>query len=183
MNNLDWILFGHLPRMYYNEEYEVQRLLRETLNAPSPYKYVIDLSNSNINDIVKHTIYDSSNNNEQTKCSISLEEFNNGDEIIELPCKHIFKPEPIYNWLKNEKAECPVCRFKLPCIEIKNTDEESNMNQEENNANHANNANNANHANESMEEMQSIINPLIQDENLNSVFNTLRSLENIGRFR
>ena len=171
MNNLDWILFGHLPRIYDNEEYEVQRLLRETLNTKSPYKYVIDLSNSNINEIVKHTIYDSSNNNEQIKCSISLEEFNNGDEIVELPCKHIFKPESIDNWLKNEKAECPVCRFKLPCIEIKNTDEENNTNQEENNAN------------QTIQEIRSIYNLLEQDENLNSVVNTLRSLENIGRFR
>ena len=73
--------------------------------------------------------------------------------------------------------------FQITCIEIKNTDEESNMNQEENNANNVNHVNHANNANESMEEMQSIINPLIQDENLNSVFNTLRSLENIGRFR
>lgn len=174
MNNLNWLLFGHLPRIYDNEEYEVQRLLRETLNTPSPYKYVIDLSNSNINNIVKHTMYDSSNNNEQTKCSISLEEFNNGDEIVELPCKHIFKPESIHNWLKNEKAECPVCRFKLPCIEIKNIDEENNINQEENNANQVNQA---------IQEISSIHNLLEQDENLNSVINSLRSLENIGRFR
>ena len=178
MNNLDWILFGHIPRMYdnninniINEEYEVQRLLRETLNTPSPYKYVVD--SSNINNIVKHNIYDSKlkNHSEQTSCCISLEDFKDNEEIIELPCSHIFKPESIENWLKNEKAECPVCRFKLPCIEIKNTDEENNVNQEENNAN------------QSIEEIRSIYNLLEQDENLNSIVNTLRSLENIGRFR
>jgi hypothetical protein len=176
MNNLDWILFGHIPRMYdniINEEYEVQRLLRETLNTPSPYKYVVD--SSNINNVVKHNIYDSKqkNHSEQTSCCISLEDFKDNEEIIELPCSHIFKPESIENWLKNEKAECPVCRFKLPCIEIKNTDEnEIFENTEQNSENtEQNSENNINY------------NPLIQDENLRSVFNTLRSLENIGRFR
>ena len=41
-----------------------------------------------------------------------------GQEVTELPCGHIFSPDGIKKWLKEEKAECPVCRFKLASKEI-----------------------------------------------------------------
>ena len=55
-------------------------------------------------------------------CPITQEEFNNNEEILELPCKHYFSPLSILNWLHNEKAECPLCRYRFPYITIsKNT--------------------------------------------------------------
>ena len=57
-----------------------------------------------------------------TFCPITQEEFNNNEEILELPCKHYFSSYAILNWLHNEKAECPLCRYKFPYITIsKNT--------------------------------------------------------------
>lgn len=46
-------------------------------------------------------------------CPILFIPFEEEDEIIELECKHCFNEESIKKWLKEEKAECPVCRFIL----------------------------------------------------------------------
>ena len=53
-----------------------------------------------------------------TFCPITLEEFENNQELLELPCKHYFSPLSILNWLHNESAECPLCRYKFPHIVI-----------------------------------------------------------------
>ncbi len=47
------------------------------------------------------------------ECPISMKDFNNNDEIIILPCKHIFFEEPIKKWLINSSDNCPVCRKKI----------------------------------------------------------------------
>jgi hypothetical protein len=39
--------------------------------------------------------------------------------VSKLPCKHLFNNEAILKWLKEEKAECPICRFKLSSVEKK----------------------------------------------------------------
>ena len=50
--------------------------------------------------------------------------FEDGQDIIQLPCKHSFEPEAIKQWLKEEKAECPVCRYnEFKTKEIKIEDE------------------------------------------------------------
>ena len=46
-------------------------------------------------------------------CPITQESFEEGEEIIGLPCNHYFKPDPINTWLKENNAICPVCRFKI----------------------------------------------------------------------
>jgi hypothetical protein len=46
------------------------------------------------------------------ECPISLEEFKEGDSIIELPCNHIFNETNLKNWLK-EQPNCPVCRTNI----------------------------------------------------------------------
>ena len=56
------------------------------------------------------------------ECPITLKEFNEGDMVTQLPCKHIFDNSGIIIWLKEEKASCPVCRMPLDSIEVKNKD-------------------------------------------------------------
>jgi len=51
-------------------------------------------------------------------CGIWQEDFEEGEDIKILPCKHAFKAEAILKWLHEEKAECPVCRFSLKSKEI-----------------------------------------------------------------
>ena len=53
------------------------------------------------------------------QCPISLDNFKEGDDVLELPCGHYFLKENILNWLKTQKSTCPVCRFNL-CSEQTN---------------------------------------------------------------
>ena len=65
------------------------------------------------NDILNKCTYKLFDSSYSVKeCPISLEEFKEGDSIIELPCNHIFNENNIKNWLK-EKPNCPVCRMSL----------------------------------------------------------------------
>lgn len=48
-------------------------------------------------------------NEEGDLCTICYCNFEEGEEALELPCKHIYHPECIKTWLdKNDK--CPVCK-------------------------------------------------------------------------
>jgi hypothetical protein len=47
------------------------------------------------------------------KCMITLETFNDDDNIIVLPCDHAFLYDEITDWLKNNSYKCPSCRH--PC--------------------------------------------------------------------
>jgi hypothetical protein len=52
-------------------------------------------------------------------CPITSLEFEENQNITSLPCNHYFDTEAINKWLREEKAECPVCRFKLHSKEVK----------------------------------------------------------------
>lgn len=45
-------------------------------------------------------------------CSICLGEYENGEELVKLPCKHIFHDECISSWCANH-VRCPLCNFVL----------------------------------------------------------------------
>ena len=51
-------------------------------------------------------------------CPIMQISFEKNEEIIQLPCGHIFNKEGILQWLKEEQSKCPVCRYELPYDEI-----------------------------------------------------------------
>ena len=57
----------------------------------------------------------------QIKLSACLDD----TEVIVLPCKHIFMPSAIKQWVCEESASCPICREKLPSIEKKVIDNET----------------------------------------------------------
>lgn len=46
-------------------------------------------------------------------CPILFIDFDEEEVIIELECNHCFNEDAIKKWLKEEKAECPVCRYEL----------------------------------------------------------------------
>ena len=54
----------------------------------------------------------------EKRCPITQEEFEENQEIIQLPCSHIFSKEAITKWLETESAKCPICRIELESKEI-----------------------------------------------------------------
>jgi len=94
------------------------RVLQQSLyQDPFSFKQVIN-SEGKKSIVIKK--YDDSYSDK--KCPITCMDFKIGDEIAELPCKHIFTSNSIMEWLEKEKAECPICRHKLDSKEIKNED-------------------------------------------------------------
>ena len=51
-------------------------------------------------------------------CGIWQEDFKEGEDIKILPCNHAFNAEAILKWLREEKAECPMCRLSLRSKEV-----------------------------------------------------------------
>jgi len=102
-----------------------QILQNSLMNDENKYKSIVK-----DNTQLKKTKYDSGKF-DFSSCPITMEDFKEGDDIICLPCKHIFEPNAIENWVTNENASCPVCRFKLESKKVKvkdNTNINSNTN-------------------------------------------------------
>jgi hypothetical protein len=98
-------------------------LLARSLYDAHPVKHVIDVADGESDE--KHGIremtYDQETAEElkiNTACGIWQEEFEKGEAIKVLPCNHAFRAEAITKWLTTEKAECPICRFKLDSKEV-----------------------------------------------------------------
>ncbi|WWC71536.1 uncharacterized protein I206_105494 [Kwoniella pini CBS 10737] len=45
-------------------------------------------------------------------CPVCKDDFAIGDEVVRIPCAHIFHPDCLIPWLK-QNGSCPVCRFSL----------------------------------------------------------------------
>jgi len=92
-----------------------EQLLMHSFNQKPKYKKV--LSEEGEEQLKKMLYKDSSKTNES--CPIYYVDFEDDSEVIELPCKHCFTPVGIEKWLKEEKNECPICRFELKSKEVK----------------------------------------------------------------
>lgn len=46
-------------------------------------------------------------------CRICHEDYSPGDQLVKLPCGHIFHKDCCKKWLGEETATCPVCRLNL----------------------------------------------------------------------
>ncbi|KAL3736733.1 hypothetical protein ACJRO7_025640 [Eucalyptus globulus] len=46
-------------------------------------------------------------------CVICKEEISRDEEVVCMPCKHMFHHECVVRWL-NESNLCPLCRFQMP---------------------------------------------------------------------
>ena len=107
---------------YDDETSLFDNVLLQSLNQKSAYKNVISEEGKNELKKIKYKANDVYN----TSCPISLIDFEEDQEVIILPCNHCFSQEAIEKWLEEEKAECPVCRFKLKNKQVKNNSNESN---------------------------------------------------------
>ena len=60
-----------------------------------------------------------------TCCPITFDDYiHNESKVAVLECLHCFQEEYIKRWIA-EKPECPVCRFKLECLERQSIEEDT----------------------------------------------------------
>jgi hypothetical protein len=107
--------------MTHPSQAENDRLLDDILNQSfndTDYTYKQVISDEGKEEL-KHIKYSKSNTELNSTCPIEMIDFEEGDDIIMLDCNHCFTPAAINKWLEEEKAECPVCRFKLKSKEIR----------------------------------------------------------------
>ena len=98
----------------------VNRVINESFREKSKFKNVLSEEGEKQ---IKRVKYDP-DLHKNHMCPIYHTDFTKDTIVTQLPCNHIFSPEGIDRWLKNENAICPVCRFKLLSCEKKNPDEE-----------------------------------------------------------
>ena len=110
-------LFPVFP-FYNNSAPNSQAVLHQSLYDRNPIKHVV--TDEVKNGLITIKFVDAKDRDIHDKCSITMEKFNDDDEIIQLPCNHCFCVEPIMQWLTEESCECPVCRYKFDSME-KNT--------------------------------------------------------------
>lgn len=90
-------------------------ILLQSFNENPVYKKVLSEKGE---EELKEIKFSSSDKTNDT-CPIFQMAFDDGDMVIQLPCKHIFTPDGIRKWLSEEQAICPVCRHKLDSKEVK----------------------------------------------------------------
>jgi len=105
-------IFTNIDRRFTNDN--ISHVIEQSFNTESIYKNV--LSEEGKNQLL--SVPFDKNMNMDT-CPITLIDFEQDQEVIRLPCNHIFEPEAIKNWVSCQKAQCPVCRFKLDSVKKK----------------------------------------------------------------
>jgi Ring finger domain len=58
---------------------------------------------------------DTEGSDEEPHCSICLCEYEDGDKLVSLPCKHIFHDDCISSWTDNNQR-CPLCNLDLESV-------------------------------------------------------------------
>ena len=118
-------------RIMQEEQEQIERIILNDINeiTQQEIKYKKILDPEEISNIKKVTYNEYSRNKESINecCYIELEDFNDNETILRLPCKHYFKREAIIHWFQKESHRCPLCRYELNFREVeKNQIEEIN---------------------------------------------------------
>lgn len=107
-NHLINLLLG-TNRLIPRQSNNLTNVLNSSLREQNKYVNVISEEGKEQIKIIKYK------NNEQSikSCPIMFVDFEEDEEIAQLPCKHIFNKDAIYQWLEEESNKCPVCRYEL----------------------------------------------------------------------
>lgn len=103
-NNLEQTLLSPLASMFENATAEMFSNLTPVIVRPS--RHQLDRATR----IVR---YGDIENPINTQCPISLENFQDGSNVVQiLICRHIFQPSSFNQWF-NSNVRCPVCRYDI----------------------------------------------------------------------
>lgn len=112
-----------VPPPWANAEW--QRVLNLSIADAGGVKRVA--SQEGLDDIKKwtHCVPESEGNisPEQT-CAITQMAFEEGDEVAQMPCGHVFDNASLTRWLERESAACPVCRKEVASREVARSPED-----------------------------------------------------------
>lgn len=67
------------------------------------------------NDVEKAAKGTSYKDDEDPQCSICLGEYEEGEELVCLPCKHMYHEDCVSSWCSNH-TRCPLCNFDLESV-------------------------------------------------------------------
>jgi hypothetical protein len=94
---------------------ELRQILQQSLYEKNNFKKVLSEEG---NEQLKTIKYEPEKF-ETHECVITQEKFKKDEDVIQLPCGHIFNKDAIKTWLKEESSKCPICRYELKFKEIK----------------------------------------------------------------
>jgi hypothetical protein len=107
----------------YREIPRISEIINNSLYDSDMYKKV--LSEKGKASLIKISFKEALNNEKYAtinkSCPIMQCDFEEEETITILPCKHAFHSEAIERWLKEEKSQCPICRYELDSTEEKIT--------------------------------------------------------------
>jgi hypothetical protein len=98
---------------------DVEQAMRESLYDASPY---LDVLSPAGNECLTKVNYEKESSSTH-ECPITLEPFTENEVVTKLPCNHVFNTKAIEHWLATQNAQCPVCRYQLPSMEIRNPEQ------------------------------------------------------------
>lgn len=112
----NFFLFSNSFNMNLNDYNNINNLSNLFSNIPQNQNQNSDIpiviTNQSFDNLTKCKYVDLNDDikGKNPKCMISLEIFKESDDIILLPCEHVFCIEEATDWLKNNSYKCPVCR-------------------------------------------------------------------------
>ena len=113
----------HLNNLAINTNNNTNNTTNNNLNNNINYNYVVNnienINNNNINivedwilNLLPRSIINDVDKLKEKECAICLGNFKVSDEIMSIPCFHMFHSYCIKQWLAYEKI-CPICKFKI----------------------------------------------------------------------
>ena len=108
-------LANNFVRPQISQSSRINQILNNSLLEKMPYKKILSNKGEEQLKVIKYN----KESCDQDSCCITFENFEEGKDVIQLPCKHIFDPEGIKTWLKEESSKCPICRYELDFEEVK----------------------------------------------------------------
>ena len=111
-------LANNFVRPQISQASRINQILNNSLLEKMPYKKILSNKGEEQLKVIKYN----KESYDQDSCCITFENFEEGKDVIQLPCKHIFDPEGIKTWLKEESSKCPICRYELDFEEVKDNE-------------------------------------------------------------